>query len=219
MTDVPTSCPALSPWWRHSTILALVFGLSVLIYLATRTYRDAPPIPERAVDHTGTTVFTGEDVRNGQEVFLRYGLMENGTVWGHGAYLGPDFSAAYLHRLLDDAAEASAATRYTRRLATLDTAERQSVDTDVRELLRQNRYDARTGVLTFTDAEAQSYHQQVHAWSEYFSQSVTSAGLTARYIDDANALHRLTAFFAWTAWASIAPRPGTLHSYTNNFPY
>ncbi len=219
MTDAPTSPPALSPWWRHATILVLIFGLSVLIYLATRTYRDAPPIPDRVVDRTGGTVFTGEDVRDGQEEFLRYGLMENGTVWGHGAYLGPDFSAGYLHRLLDDAAEISAATRYNRRLATLDTAARHSVDTDVRELLRQNRYDPQTGILTFTDAEAQSYQQQIHAWADYFSQSVTSAGLTARYIEDADALRQLTAFFAWTAWASIAPRPGTGHSYTNNFPY
>lgn len=219
MADTPISYPPLSPWWRHASILVLVFGLSVLVYLATRTYRDAPPIPERVVDPAGSTVFTGEAVRDGQEVFLRYGLMENGTVWGHGAYLGPDFSAAYLHRLLDDAADASSAARYNRHLATLDTPQRQSVETDVRELLRQNRYDPQTGILTFSDAEAHSYQAQVHVWSEYFSQSVTSAGLTARYIENADDLRRLTAFFAWTAWASIAPRPGTGHSYTNNFPY
>jgi nitric oxide reductase subunit B len=219
MADTPEPYPPLSPWWRHTTVLVLVFGMSVLIYLATRTYRDAPPIPERVIDSAGRTVFTGETVRDGQEVFLRYGLMENGTVWGHGAYLGPDFSAAYLHRLLDDAAEASAAARYNRPLAALDTPERESVDTDVRELLRQNRYDPRTGILTFTDAEAHSYQEQVHVWSEYFSQPSTSAGLTARYIENEDDLRRLTAFFAWTAWASIAPRPGTGHSYTNNFPY
>src|SRR5947207_3548558 len=30
-------------------------------------------------------------------VFQRYGLMEYGSVYGHGAYLGPDFTAEYLH--------------------------------------------------------------------------------------------------------------------------
>ena len=30
--------------------------------------------------------------------FLPNGLMEYGTIFGHGAYLGPDFTADYLHR-------------------------------------------------------------------------------------------------------------------------
>ncbi len=51
------------------------------------------------VGPSGEIVFTGADIQTGQQVFLKYGLMENGTIWGHGAYLGPDFSASYLHDL------------------------------------------------------------------------------------------------------------------------
>ncbi|MFA5810343.1 MAG: hypothetical protein WC935_08445, partial [Thermoleophilia bacterium] len=47
----------------------------------------------------------------------------------------------------------------------------------------------------------------------------SNAGLPAKYITDATELRQLTAFFAWTAWASAAHRPGKTYSYTNNFPY
>ena len=46
----------------------------------------------------GQLLFAGEDVSAGQEVFLKNGLMEYGSIFGHGAYLGPDFTADYLHR-------------------------------------------------------------------------------------------------------------------------
>ena len=89
----------LSPWWRNAVILIMIVGFSILIGLTVRSYRDAPPIPDQVVGPIGEVVFTGADVRAGQQVFLKYGLMENGSIWGHGAYLGPDFSAAYLHDL------------------------------------------------------------------------------------------------------------------------
>src|SRR5215510_3058407 len=80
----------------------MAFGFTILIWRSVQTYSDAPPIPERAVTVTGQTVFTHDDIVGGQNVFLKYGLMDNGTVWGHGAYLGPDFSADYLHTLSEN---------------------------------------------------------------------------------------------------------------------
>src|SRR6187549_2499513 len=90
---------SLSPWWRNAVVLVMVFGFTILIWRSVATYSDAPPIPDNVVDASGETVFTGGDILAGQQVFLKYGLMENGSIWGHGAYLGPDFSAEYLHRL------------------------------------------------------------------------------------------------------------------------
>ena len=87
----------LSPWWKHSVILIMIVGFTILLYIAVKSYRDAPPIPEKVVDPQGNILFTGADISAGQEVFLKYGLMEHGTLLGHGAYLGPDYSAEYLH--------------------------------------------------------------------------------------------------------------------------
>jgi nitric oxide reductase subunit B len=105
MSDKEITSEALSPWWRNSVILVLVLGFTVLIWMAVRSYKDAPPIPAKVVSASGETMFTREEIIQGQQVFLKYGLMENGTIWGHGAYLGPDFSAEYLHTLALNAGE------------------------------------------------------------------------------------------------------------------
>ena len=119
MTTDPSEKP-LSPWWRHAVILVMVFGFSVLTVVTVLTYTNAPPIPERVTDAAGATLFTREDVEHGQEVFLKYGLMEHGTLWGHGAYLGPDYSAEYLHRLAEIARDTLARERHGRPYAELD---------------------------------------------------------------------------------------------------
>ena len=213
------SADGLSPWWRRSVVLIVVIGLSILSWLAARTYRDAPPVPERAVGPSGQPVFTGADIAAGQQVFLRYGLMENGTIWGHGAYLGPDFSAAYLHTLAADVRAALAEQRYHVDVGALKGPEREAIDAETAALLENNRYDPATRTLTLTAPEAASYLTQVERWASYFRDPVVSGGLPRRYISDPNELRQLTAFFAWTAWASVVRRPGEAYSYTNNFPY
>ena len=79
----------------------VLFGFFVLGLLAYRTYQAKPPIPERVVDPAGEVLYTERDVERGQEVFLNNGLMEYGSVFGHGAYLGPDYTADYLRRAAD----------------------------------------------------------------------------------------------------------------------
>jgi nitric oxide reductase subunit B len=209
----------LSPWWRHAVILTMVFGFAILIWQAVRTRTDAPPIPEKVVSTSGETVFAGDDILAGQQVFLKYGLMENGTIWGHGAYLGPDFSAEYLHTLATDAAEMLAKQRYNSEVKALDAIQRGAVTAEVQALLKRNRYDPSTKVLTFVEPEIASYRKQVQEWSAYFSGPANSAGLPSKYIKDPVELRQLASFFAWTAWASVANRPGKPYSYTNNFPY
>src|SRR5262245_58355549 len=88
----------ISSRWMQGVILTFVFGFAVLGYLAMRVYEDHAPIPGRVVSENGNVILTRDDVLKGQEAFLTYGLMQYGSVYGHGAYLGPDFTADYLHR-------------------------------------------------------------------------------------------------------------------------
>jgi nitric oxide reductase subunit B len=198
MKENNTPSQILSPWWRKSVVLVLVIGFAILIWMAIRAQEDAPPIPEKVVGPSGKTIFTRKDILAGQEVFLKYGLMENGTIWGHGAYLGPDFSAEYLHTLAVDASIHLAKQYYHRNLPELTSRERAAVNGEVQQLFKQNRYDLQTQTLIFTLPEVMSYQNQVK---------------------DSREVQQLTAFFAWTAWASAANRPGKTFSYTNNFPY
>ena len=209
--------PQLSPWWRRALIILMVSGFSALGYLAARTYHDAPPIPARIVGPDGENLFTHDDVIAGQQVFLRHGLMENGSIWGHGAYLGPDFSAEYLHTLaLGIRASASRKMVQGSGSARLSNPD---VDAEVASTLKENRYNLATDTLTFTSPEADSFQAQQKQWLDYFSAPQHNGGLSAGLIKDPKEVRNLTAFFAWAAWASAARRPGRSYSYTNNFPY
>jgi nitric oxide reductase subunit B len=216
---MPDASESLSPWWKRSVILILGVCFIVLIGISIKAYTDAPPIPEKVIDASGEPLFTADDILSGQEVFLKYGLMQNGSIWGHGAYLGPDFSAEYLHTLATHAAESVAQQQYQRGLSQLQAGEKAIVYALVGQMLKENRYDHKTGMLLFTSAEALSYRNQEEKWKNYFSETRQNRGLLFGAIRDPSDLRQLTAFFAWTAWASVANRPGKAYSYTNNFPY
>ena len=170
----------LSPWWRRCAIVTIVVCFCVLGWLAKLTYSDAPPIPERVVGPDGAVLFTAADVAAGQQVFLRYGLMENGTIWGHGAYLGPDFSAQYLHTLAIDS-EKTVAERDGFVMPTqIAPSQRLIVNAEVTRMLKRNRYDPVSGTLTFTEAEAASYQHQNRFMDGIFRESVAGRRPSAR---------------------------------------
>ncbi len=209
----------LSPWWRRSVLIVMAIGFSVLIYLTVKVHHDAPPLPQQVVDSRGAVLFELSDIQEGQEVFLKYGLMNNGSIWGHGAYLGPDFSAQYLHNLGVDVAAVLAEERFGRAFDTLDSSERAMVEGLVASQLKTNRYESDSGQLVVTDAETASFERQVDYWKDYFRTPEYNGGLPANFIVDDGEVRKLTAFFAWTAWASVTNRPGETATYTNNFPY
>lgn len=195
--------PVVARWWILVLAFVLIYGFAVLITVTCRAYSDKPPVPEQVVDMDGNVLFTGDDVRSGQAVFLRYGLHDNGTVWGHGAYLGPDFSADYLHNV-------ALATR------------RHNPDVSIEEInkiAKINRYDEQNGSLVFDEAQSEVFASAPGYWKEYFSRPENNGGLQHDLITDPVELHQLSAFFAWSAWSCSANRPGEDYSYTNNFPY
>jgi len=214
-----SSSESISPWWKNAVIIVMILGFSVLIGLAVKSYKDAPPIPERVVDPGGATLLTADDISSGQEVFLKYGLMENGTVWGHGAYLGPDFSAEYLHQQTLDSYELLARQRFEAEWTTLTPERQDMIRGEVARDTRVNRYDAANEVLTLTAGQTYSLDRQREQLGQFFSSPTASLGLPAKYIEDPKELRQLNAFFSWTAWASVTNRPGKDFSYTNNFPY
>ena len=183
MSTDPSEKP-LCAWWRHAVILVMVFGFSLLTVVTVLTYTNAPPVPERVTDATGASLFTREDVEHGQEVFLKYGLMEHGSLWGHGAYLGPDYSAEYLHRLAEISRDTLARERRALPNAALDPDAAMSVDAAVHRLLKENRYNPGTGVLLFSSAEASAWAIQKKEWAAYFSGDKPAPGLPAKYIRD-----------------------------------
>jgi nitric oxide reductase subunit B len=196
----------VSKGWLQAVGLVMLFGFFVRGILAYRTYTDEPPIPVKVVDETGAILFTGADVIAGQEVFLKNGLMEYGSIFGHGAYLGPDYTADYLHRAA---------------LSVIDFYGGNSSDTARQKTMadfKTNRFDSATGILTLSAAQADAFQKLVAGYTGYFDNPTTKFGLRPNAISDPEKIRQLTAFFCWSAWASAALRPGKDFSYTNNWP-
>jgi nitric oxide reductase subunit B len=219
MMHQPEETTSLSPWWRHSAILVMIAGFAVLSYITVRTYADAPPIPTRVEDGSGRTLFTSADILRGQEVFLKYGLMEHGTLWGHGAYLGPDYSADTVHEAVEVGRDSLAHTRYGQPYAALEAGPAAEIADAVRRTLKGNRYDPATGTLRFTEIEAAALVASRHHWADFFSGPTAAGGLPLKYIRERSELDDLATYFTWAAWAAVANRPGKDYSYTNNWPY
>jgi nitric oxide reductase subunit B len=196
----------VSKGWVQAVVLVVLFGFFVLGLLAYRAYSGQPPIPDRVVDPQGNVVFSGEDVMAGQGVFLRNGLMQYGSIFGHGAYLGPDFTADYLRR-------SALSVRESYGGEASDTAATRTASD-----FKENRYDPETRTLAFTAPQATAYEELQDHYGRYFGEPSTRFGLRPEAISDPEEVRQLTAYFAWTAWAASALRPGTDYSYTNNWP-
>ena len=192
--------------WIQAALLVFAIGFFVLGLLAYRTYEGQPPIPDRVVDPSGETVFTADDVLVGQRLFYHSGLMQYGSIFGHGAYLGPDFTADYLHR-------AAAFVSDLRGGVGAPGAAERTI-----EVFKTNRYDPASGELTYTDDQAAAFDHLVDHYAEFFGEPTTKHGLRPKIIADPEDIRALTAFFSWSAWTASTLRPGLDYTYTNNWP-
>ncbi len=139
-------------WGSLAVVVVLAFA--VLGYFGREIYRQAPPIPQRVVTTTGTVLFTGDDISNGQNVWQSLGEQEVDSIWGHGAYVAPDWSADWLHReatwLLDHWAQ----EKYNKLYAELDEETQASLRVKLKRELRTNTYDVASEDLLISPARA-----------------------------------------------------------------
>ncbi|MFA5073370.1 MAG: cbb3-type cytochrome c oxidase subunit I [Nitrospirota bacterium] len=195
-------------FWAKAALLTFIIGFSVLGYLAVRIYIDQPPLPEQVITEKGQPIFTRADIMQGQHVFQRYGLMQHGTLFGHGAYLGPDFTAQYLHR----GAEAMLRFYKAQGFSDAEAAAR------VIHELKTNAYNQKTGMLVFTAGQEHAFSHMLQFYQTWFGQHEQQRGLKRPYLSDPQEVRFLTCYFAWAAWTSATLRPDKNHTYTNNWP-
>ncbi|MBI2877024.1 MAG: cbb3-type cytochrome c oxidase subunit I [Candidatus Tectomicrobia bacterium] len=206
--SAPSSKMAISSAWLQVAILTFATGFLVLGYLAYVIHTEHPPIPERVNNPDGAVLFTGKDVMAGQHIFQKYGLMQFGTIFGHGAYLGPDFTAQYLHHAAQEMLSFYGEGQ----------ASGPEIRARVEAELKTNRHDSGTDTLTYTAGQAYAFERMVGFYQGWFGPSDQQVGLLRPHLADAAEVRRLTAYFSWAAWVAAATRPGTDYSYTNNWP-
>src|SRR5262249_18774688 len=97
-------------------IAIFVFSFAILVWLGWEVFRQKPPIPRGIETTDGKTIIADGEVSEGQNVWQAMGGMEVGSIWGHGSYVAPDWTADYLHRealyILDSWAKAEFGKSY-----------------------------------------------------------------------------------------------------------
>ena len=86
---------------KWAAILCFIVAMAILLGGGIAMKKDLPPYPGKVVDPDGKVLFEKANIIAGQDVYQRYGLMDQGAVWGHGSQRGPEFSAASLNLLAD----------------------------------------------------------------------------------------------------------------------
>jgi nitric oxide reductase subunit B len=210
--------------WRW---LALIFVLSfgALGLLGWQIHLQAPPIPTQVVTADGDVVFTGDQVRRGQQAWLASGGQQQGTVWGHGSYVAPDWSADWLHREALALRELRAAQRYGDARSLPEEA-RAALDAALRSEMRRNTHDPESGRVVVSAERAQAIRAVAGHYESLFGADPALTQLREQYAMVDNALpdaadrQALAAFFFWAAWSAVTDRPGeTGLSYTSNWPH
>jgi len=210
-------------WFTLIAVLAVTFSL--LGYYGADVYRQAPPIPQQVRVADGATLFTQEDILDGQTAWQSVGGMQLGSIWGHGAYQAPDWTADWLHRELTAWLDLAAQARYGAPYATLDTPRQAGLREELRAEYRANRADPDTGVLTVSPRRAQAmaetaaYYQRLFSDAPELQKSREHFAMKENTLPSAERRTALTQFFFWTAWAAATERPGHEVTYTNNWPH
>src|SRR5215467_13723937 len=129
-------------------VIVLIFGFTVLGWIGSRIFQDMPPIPERIVTSDGRMVASEGSIRGGQAVWQTLGGMEVGSIWGHGSYVAPDWTADWLHRECQLILDEWARSEHARPYVDLGPEPQAALRERLRLMMRANHYDPATGTLT-----------------------------------------------------------------------
>ncbi|HEY3364918.1 MAG TPA: nitric-oxide reductase large subunit [Symbiobacteriaceae bacterium] len=205
-------------------ILVIVLSFSVLGYFGRQIYHLAPPIPNRVVTPDGVVLFTGQEIKDGQNVWQSMGGQEMGTVWGHGAYVAPDWSADWLHRELTFMLDRLARDGFAKDYAGLPDDVQAAVRARLKKAIRTNTFNPQTGDLTVSPNRAAAIAAVGAHYAGLFGHDPKLDALRNAYAVNADTIKdparqaAMNAFFFWASWACATDRPGSDVTYTNNWP-
>lgn len=204
-------------WIGFIAVLAISF--LVLGWVGTRIYQEKPPIPTRVVTSQGMVLLTAEDIMAGQNVWQAMGGMEVGSVWGHGSYVAPDWTADWLHReamfILDSWAQEQTGDSYEK----LTSEQQAPLKARLQDMMRTNTYDHGTGVLVIDPVRAAAFEANEQHFSDVFANGRPEYAIRKHSLTDPAKLRQLSAFFFWSSWAASTNRPGEEITYTSNWPH
>lgn len=210
-------------WFGLAAVVFLSFAM--LGYYGFEIYQQAPPIPHRVVTTEGEVLFTREHILQGQNVWQSMGGLEVGSIWRHGAYVAPDWSADRLHREVVVLLNILAPQRYGVPYENLSAEQQAPLREQVKREIRSNTYDPQTGDIVVSQLRAQAIRTVSAHYSALFGNDLNLQALREDYaippnsVPDPKRRSAMSAFFFWVAWACGTNRPNSEVTYTNNWPH
>jgi len=206
---------------KNLTIVTFILSIAFLLIGGFFAKNKVPPIPSKVISPDGTVLMEKSDIISGQNVYQKYGLMDHGSIWGHGSLRGMDFSATTLHMIGEVMRDYYAGQGHYQQgaFSSLEEQKQSSIKDKVIKEIHSNRYDSTNKVLTLTDAQVKALQEVRNFWNSKFSQGYPQYGFLPNTIPDEKERIAVSNFFFWTAWAAGTNREGMDFSYTNNWPF
>lgn len=210
-------------WFILIGVLTVTFSL--LGYFGAEVYRNAPPIPAQVVSEAGEVLMTHDSILDGQTAWQSVGGMQLGSIWGHGAYQAPDWTADWLHRELLNWLELAAQDTFGKAYADLDGAQQNALQYDLKVAYRTNTYSADTDSVLVSARRAQAialtadYYQRLFSAAPELQKTRENYAMKENTLPDPERRERMAEFFFWTAWAASTERTPGEATYTNNWPH
>jgi nitric oxide reductase subunit B len=210
-------------WIGLFTIMTLSF--SVLGYFGSEIYNEKPPIPEKVISPSGEVLFTRQDIQEGQNVWQSIGGQELGSIWGHGAYLAPDWSADWLHKEAIFILNQWSMKEFRQPFDQLHEEQKAGLKIRLQKELRTNTYNEKTKNLLISTVRLEAIQSNSDFYRRLFTNDPSLTKLRSDYaisvdaLKDDNLVRKMNAFFFWTSWSCVTQRPDQLISYTHNWPH
>jgi nitric oxide reductase subunit B len=210
--------------WAGLGVL-LLLSFAVLLWVGGEIHRVMPPIPSAVVTENGTIVYTRADIEKGRQVWQSIGGQQLGSIWGHGSYVAPDWTADWLHREAVAWREIDVRRETSQSYAQLSEDAQAAFDARLRPRIRSNTYDPATEIVTIPEDRALAMAQVAAHYDSLFSNDPQTLQLRKAYAMKDNTVlsaeHRaaLNAFIWWSAWSAVTQRPDKRITYTNNWPH
>lgn len=201
-------------------ISVIVLSFAVLIWVGTEVYQKQPPIPEKVViKDTNEVFYTIEDIQTGQNVWESIGGMEVGSIWGHGSYVAPDWSADWIHREAVFMLDLWAKRDFNKEYNTLDVEKKAALKARLIKDIKTNTYNTATKTIVISKERVAAINNNIQHFSNIFSKGNERYAIPEGALTDETKLKQLNAFFFWTSWAASTNRPEKDYTYTSNWPH
>jgi nitric oxide reductase subunit B len=199
--------------------VVMVVSFAVLGGVGYHAINTAPPIPTQVVTTDGQVLFSGETIRDGQNAWQSIGGQEVGSIFGHGAYVAPDWTADWLHResiyLLDRFAAEAGAPSYSAANQELKIV----LQARLERVMRTNTYDKANDRIVISPIRAAAFEEIARHYEDVFANGRNEYAIQKGALTDPKKLHDMSTFFWWTSWAASTERPGQDVTYTQNWPH